>query len=95
MTAVGAGSPPPTSNRQGIADALGAAQAEQGAGVEGEPQEELSEVQERIVRIEEILLKRGVAHEGDFAPTEPDDGSGAPADPSMQGAPPPQGVPQQ
>lgn len=52
---------------------------------EGSPEEELSEVQARIVRIEDVLVKRGIAHPADFGPSEPDDqGAGAPP----AGAPP-------
>ena len=82
---------PPQSMRQGISDAM---QPEEGA--EGElpedPAQEMSEIEARIVRLEEVLVGRGVLTEGDLTgPAGSDPNGEMPVDPAAAppGAPAP------
>lgn len=83
---------PPTSNRDDIAGALQGATDEQDAPASPE----LTEVESRIMRLEEALVSRGVLHDSDLQgpPVPAPGGATDPAvDPAAQGAPAPAAPP--
>lgn len=85
--------PQAMSRRPGVEDAYAQAQAELAGPPEAQEAQDIPEIHSRIMRIEDLLVKRGLATEADFAAPE---GAppGAPPDAAAAGAPPvPQGAP--
>jgi len=83
---------PPKSARAGIEAAMGEAQGELGqedpAEAGQDPTQEMTEIESRIVRLEEALVSRGVLSEGDLTgPSGSDDqGNPLPPDPTQDPA---------